>query len=130
MNSSLTRCIQRSVLTVAVGVMSSHALAGEQLDPAPPAITVRFGDLNVSTADGVRALYARVRGAASAVCHSSPEWYPTEWWAYKDCYRATTDSVVARLNIPKLTALHLETTHREGAANTALQAGNPPIGHR
>ena len=39
---------------------------------------------------------------------------PTEvlHWARQNCYRATVDHIVTQLNVPLLTALHLQRTQR------------------
>jgi hypothetical protein len=59
------------------------------------------------------------------VCRSGgAEWYPTQWWAFEDCDRATLDSIVARLNIPKLTAMHLANKPSAASPNPGLQAGH------
>lgn len=52
----------------------------------------------------------RRRGAANTVCGAEPKWYPTDYWSQKECYQATVDSAVRRLNLPRLTALHRSST--------------------
>jgi len=51
-------------------------------------------------------LYGRISAAAMAVCSGGGAWYPTQARARQDCYRATLDQVIAKLNLPLLTALH------------------------
>ncbi len=107
MTISLTRSLPASVLAVALALLAPHAAT------AADTVTVRFADLNTSTVQGSRALYARIRNAARDVCNSGAEWYPNEYWAQKNCYRATVARVVTRLNLPALTAVHLAQTQGE-----------------
>jgi UrcA family protein len=99
---------------MALTVAMSHALAGPEpkAPPARPAMTVRFADLKTSTVEGSRILYARISEAAHAVCGAGESWYPTQFYQGEDCYRATVDQVVAKLNMPLLTAEHAAHTHR------------------
>lgn len=108
--------------TVLAIVMSGQAVAKPPPDVLMPSITVRFGDLNTASPEGVKALYARLRFAADEVCTKQFTWYPSVHWAQKDCYRETLANVVSRLNLPRLTALHRATTgqlrsERESAFN-------------
>ena len=96
---------------------ASAAAAGQSpprsLDPV---VTVRLDDLNTSTVAGSRTLYARITAAARAVCDNGGGWYPGHHWGLKECVQATLDNSVARLNIPALTAQHLEATHERKLA--------------
>jgi UrcA family protein len=124
MTLSVTRSIASSVLAAALALGVSHAMAGPQSPPSlDPSVTVQFGDLRTSTAEGIRVLYARINSAADAVCSRGADWYPREYWARRECLRATVEHVVERLNLPSLTALHRARMPR--ALNApALQAGN------
>jgi UrcA family protein len=126
MNHSLTRAIRITLLSTTLAVFASRAVAAdERLDAPHPPVTVRFGDLNTSTEAGSKALYARVRQAASKACRSGgAEWYPTQSWAFEDCYRATLDRTVARLNVPKLTAMHLASKQSTASPKPGLRAGS------
>jgi UrcA family protein len=115
MTASMTKVIATSVLAMTLSGIASHARAdGKKPDHGlTPAITVKFADLNTSTAEGISVLYSRIIQAADGVCGAEARWYPTQFWSQQECYRTTLDSVVARLNLPRLTALHLSTTHRK-----------------
>ena len=106
MATSAVRVIATTVLAI---VMSGHAVAKPPPAGVMPSITVRFGDLNTASPEGITALYARVRFAADEVCTKEVTWYPPAHWAQKNCYRETLANVVARLNLPRLTALHRAT---------------------
>ena len=70
--------------------------------PAPTAI-VRYGDLNVSTAEGATELYGRIRSAATQVCSSFDRPLDLNSQAFKaDCIRQAITNAVAALNQPAL----------------------------
>ena len=74
-----------------------------------PVVTVHFADLNPATPAGVAALYARIEDAAHTVCGPSFSlWDAGAYRTWKQCYRATIDHTVKRINLPLLTALHLQ----------------------
>ena len=122
MKISATKSISKWFFVVGLAAAASCALAGEQpgrsLDPV---VTVNFADLNTSTPEGSRVLYGRIVAATRAVCSKGADWYPRVYWSQQDCYRSTLDQVVAKLNLPALTALHLARTHQMGSS---LQARN------
>jgi UrcA family protein len=104
-------------------VASPHVSAAPQFhNPLDPAVTVQFGELNTATAEGTRVLYDRLSAAAHAVCDAGVHWYPKAYFEQRECYRATLDRVVARLNLPLLTALHAKSQRPPDVPS--LQAGN------
>ena len=119
---SATKSISPWFFAVGLAAVASGALAGEQprlsLDPV---VTVHFADLNTSTPEGSRTLYERIAKAAQDVCNTGVDWYPSEHWSHQECYRATVDHVVAKLNLPALMALHVARTRRTGSS---FQASN------
>jgi UrcA family protein len=125
MNLSLRRSISKSVFLMALCVLASSAMAGPQPKRSlEPSITVQFSDLNPATPQGSRMLYARISAAAAAVCAPGVAWYPTKRGESTECYRATVDHVVAKLNLPALTALHFAKVQRL-PGTPDLHAGNP-----
>lgn len=128
MNS--TKIGRVSMLALALSALSAHAMAGgakldDSLAPPLPSVTVHFNDLDTSTPTGSKALLVRIHSAAAQVCHTSAEWYPTAWGSYRDCYRATMDRIVSRLNLPQLTTLYAQEMHRL-PAEAPLQVRNHP----
>ena len=108
---TIKAALSTSLLAIIIVGGSARAMAGQAPAPASkPAITVKFADLNLSSIEGIRSLYSRISSAANQVCGAEPRWYPTEYWSQKECYRATLDSAVTRLNLPQLTALHRSIT--------------------
>jgi UrcA family protein len=123
MTNSAKRQIWASVLSIGLAAGTSCALAGPlPMSPLEPAVTIRLSDLNTATVGGGLVLYGRIKEAARSVCSAGGgSWYPSQYWAGDACYRATVDRVVAKLNLPQLTAVHLAYMHREAAASS-LQA--------
>jgi UrcA family protein len=125
MTMSPTRSIALCMLAAVLALGQSHAKAGPQPDRSlEPHVTVQFGDLKTSTAEGIRVLYERINSAADAVCsRGGGDWYPAEHWARQECVRATVDHVVRRLDLPRLTAMHRARVPH-APAPPALSAGN------
>ena len=130
MTLAVNRSFPAFILTVAALAAGSGAVAGP---PKPasldPVVTVHFEGLDTSSMAGSRILYTRLSAAALAVCQSGADWYPSEHWAQRQCYRATLDRAVAKLNIPALTALHLKEMN-PATVTAALQPGGSPASVR
>jgi UrcA family protein len=100
----------QSKLAKLVVVASFFALGGTALAQsataaeAAPASTVSYpvgySDLDVSTTQGAKTLYLRIRYAAETVCESAATWGKKEGEA---CVNKAVNDAVARLNAPKLT---------------------------
>jgi UrcA family protein len=125
---NMTQGIRASMLALAPSALTSQAMAGgalfaDALVPPLPSATVRFNDLNMSTPAGGRALLARINNAASQVCRTSAEWYPTAWASYRECYLATVDRIVSKLNLSQLTAVYAQEQQRS-SAEPSLHARN------
>jgi len=79
----------------------STAFAGEQVRSE----TVKFSDLNVSTPEGVQALYGRIHAAAWRVCtRSSAD--PIMQMGARGCARDAEAKAIGSLNLPQLTAFY------------------------
>jgi UrcA family protein len=117
-----TSIIKTGWLTLAFSGALFAGAAPLQADPATrptpftPSMKVRFADLNLNTEEGARVLYGRIRAAAQKVCGTrSSVWDARRWQAWTDCYRATVDDAVGRINRPTLSAVHrIRATARPG----------------
>ena len=79
------------------------AVAAAADSPHNPTTIVKYGDLNVSTAEGATALYARILSAATHVCSSFDTPLDLNSQALKaDCIRQAIATGVAALNEPAL----------------------------
>jgi UrcA family protein len=68
-------------------------------------LTVKYGDLNLSTDTGARTLYRRIRGAARFVCGQEGRTIH-EQQLWNDCYRSSIDGAVTAVHSPLLTQLY------------------------
>jgi UrcA family protein len=72
--------------------------------------TVRYEDLDVSSSQGAKILYLRIRYAAEMVCGSAASWGKTEGQA---CVSKAINDAVARINRPLLTQYQQQNTQSE-----------------
>src|SRR6516164_8830286 len=75
----------------------STALAGEQVRSE----TVKFSDLDVSTSEGVQALYGRIHAAAWRVCATRSA-DPLYQIGARSCARQAEGKAIDALNLPQL----------------------------
>ena len=80
----------------------------------PQAVTVRYGDLDLSRPADAAKFYTRILHAAKVVC--APEDYRVllQVGGTHECVRATVEATVAHVAIPQLTAYHLVKSARHG----------------
>ena len=97
---------------VAVVSFASNARAAEQ-SVGIPSVTVRYADLNLNTAEGVEALYARLRAAAKDVCDQHEGRALIDVVEWKACYARALESAVSNVK-----SEHLNVLHRESARET------------
>jgi UrcA family protein len=69
-------------------------------------LTVSFGDLDLGNTAGVNTLYARLRSAARRVCGTADLRNLRAVADVKRCRAEALDDAVARIDHPRLTALH------------------------
>ena len=80
---------------------ASTAFAGEQVRSE----TVKFPDLNVSTSEGVQALYGRIHAAAWHVC-STTSADPYFQRQARECARKAEAKAIETVSLPQLTAFY------------------------
>jgi len=102
-----------ALVTWLSGAVSGTALADDG-DAAPArTMVVRFGDLNLSSEEGVQKLYGRIRQAATTVCSetgpSSARPYSLE---FQQCKEQAINTAVGKINNKVLTAMHQQKTSR------------------
>lgn len=106
---------------VAAGTASADSPWKEQVS-----VTVKYGDLNLSTDEGAAKLYRRITRAARSVCgldDIQPEERTYSNW--KPCYEQAIATAVARVNSPLLTAVH---TRKTGQPRLAAVLSGPSSG--
>lgn len=110
--------IIRHVMTAAIvgTLVSGFAIPAGAADAR--SITVKFGDLNVSSPEGAAALYARIRSAAKTVCspaESSADPFRTEFSA---CVHKAIADAVTKVNRMELYTVYNQ--HNTPALPTGL----------
>jgi len=88
------------------------ALAAD--DSQAPSIHVAYGDLNVDSALGAKALYARIRNAAKEVCEPLDGGDLTRRTQYDGCVSHAITTSVTAVNNARLTAMHNESVRLNG----------------
>ena len=111
--------IIRHVMTAAIvgTLVSGFALPAGAADTTR-SITVKFGDLNVSNAEGAAALYARIRSAAKSVC--APEQSPSDPFStdFRACVHKAIADAVTKVNRMELYTVYNQ--HNTPALPTGL----------
>jgi UrcA family protein len=99
MNTFIRHVITASIIATITAGLTVAASASEE--PGVRSITVKFADLNVSTADGAAALYSRIRTAALEVCRQ-----PDPLWNTRSCVDKSIADAVTKVNHPALFAVY------------------------
>jgi UrcA family protein len=93
-----------SIVAATLFAIGGTALASEPATTSTSHQTVtypvRYSDLDVSTPQGAKTLYLRIRYAAETLCESTATWGKKEGEA---CVQKAVNDAVARVNAPKLT---------------------------
>jgi UrcA family protein len=66
------------------------------------AVSVKFGDLDLTREAGIARLYARIKGAAGRVCYQQSIDQPGAQETYPVCVRRAVSTAVARIDRPML----------------------------
>ena len=102
MNSNIKTRILNALATATLLTCvwgASSAFADEQVRSEK----VKFQDLNVTTPEGVQALYGRIHAAAGRVCLQSD---PVLREAQSSCARKAEANAIEKLNLSQLTAYY------------------------
>jgi UrcA family protein len=93
-----------------VAIVAARGIAQAGVPPAAPAmvsrsVTVRFADLNTTSAEGAAALYGRIKHAARNVCeYAGLEIYDRGTGATDICMRDAIDDAIMKVDRPAVTA--------------------------
>jgi UrcA family protein len=95
-------------------VLAGAAMGGivQAAEPEYDRTTVAYGDLNLDSQQGAKALYARLRNGAKDVCYSfegRDSFFKRVW---RTCVDQAMATAVAQVNTPRLTTLHNQTINR------------------
>jgi len=93
-------------LSVVTFVRIAHA---DSIDGAPTK-TVAYGDLNLDSPSGAKALYRRIQTAARAVCSPLEGKDLAFLAAWQSCYDHAIDEAVDKVNNNRVTLVRAQTT--------------------
>jgi UrcA family protein len=110
-----TQTLKKGILGSMVAILGTLAVAtaaqageGNKASAVThESVVVRYGDLNLRSADGARALYARLESAADRACGNAPS--AQEMWRrqeYRACFEAAMDKAVKKVGSVQVQALH------------------------
>ena len=94
----------KRLFTVATIIVFGFAATNvANADPqSPQSLTVQFGDLNLNNAQGVDALFKRIKKAAKDVCSEFEGRTLSKKWLYSKCVDTALSTAITRVARPKL----------------------------
>jgi UrcA family protein len=98
------------VTTGALG--AATAVHAAQTNPEPAHVAIDYADLDLATSAGVDTLYHRIVQAARRVCPQSGPTSLATKSRIRECRAAAVAEAVARINDPRLAAVHAEQQRR------------------
>ncbi len=111
MNLKLPHRFQKAGSALAIGLATALlAVSAQAADTGyHDSVVVRYDDLNVASAAGAQALYARIASAADRACGGEPairELRQTQ--RYRACVDTAVEKAVHKVDSERLQALHAE----------------------
>jgi UrcA family protein len=106
------------ILTSALAAGAQIAHAADPTDDSRRHVTVHYADLNVTSTEGAKALYHRLKSAAEGVCSDGQTRDFEAARSYTLCVSDTISKAVTQINQPTLTAYYQS---KLGNANVALR---------
>jgi len=86
-------------------VLSSTSVLAGQTTTDGPAVRIRYGDLDLTTDAGARAMLERIHRASASVCRqAAADDIVLAAGMYQSCLQATVRTAITRLNAPIVTA--------------------------
>jgi UrcA family protein len=116
----VARPLTCSAALVTAVALANSAFAQEQQGMSVRTVTVRYGDLDISTTAGAKTLYQRIRGAAYTVCGDDRDYdlgldSRRHWMS---CFQSAVNGAVDKVHSPLLRAVHRQST--PAAPDTAM----------
>ena len=92
------------VSAIAVFAFAVPGLAAAQapVGKSAPAMTIRYNDLDLRSAQGAQEMLHRIRKVAVDYCGPGQTGFEATG-RFESCYRTTVDQAVAKLNAPRVT---------------------------
>jgi UrcA family protein len=108
--NSITSILAAGLFTFICAASGSAALAAEPSQRLTK--IVHYGDLNLDSEQGARALYARLRGAARQVCSPLESIEMARRRQWQECFNNAVADAVGQVNKSMLSALHAQALNR------------------
>ena len=102
-STPLRTLVAGAILSVLAFTFATASRADD--DTTPPQVTVKFGDLDVSTPQGAAALYRRINSAAVDVCSRMYVIEQAYKWHKNACLEKVIGDAVIKVNRPALSAV-------------------------
>jgi UrcA family protein len=123
--TSLIRKAASTTLTLAL--LSPLASLAQPISPAkgvdgPPAVSVNYGDLDLSRPAALEVLFKRLKSAAKTVCAQFDSVDLARRRLFDACVDQAIAGAVIQTKVPALAALYTEKTGNKLAANPLLTA--------
>jgi UrcA family protein len=101
-------------IAMLVGCLLAGSLGVAQAAPdsEPPSVVVSYSDLDLSTTEGARTLYARISRAAQEICPFQDAVGPSRVAKNRACREAAIERAVSAVNSTQLAAVRTEHVKR------------------
>ena len=108
-NTQKTRMLVAMTALAATAGVTTTAQAGDaaRANPRYDSVIVKYSDLDLSSAAGARALFARLSAAAESACGNAPGTRDLQRQAqFRACYESALQRAVDKVGSRELQALH------------------------
>jgi UrcA family protein len=100
LSAGTSQMLRRTAVLAAAAVMFATHVTGSRAAEPTEVIHVQYGDLNLSTPEGVKTLRRRIRWAAEMVCGSSPALQNVAAHSrYQNCVIAASDKALEKVQL-------------------------------
>ena len=108
--NSIASMLATGLFTFICATCGSAALAAEPAQPLTK--IVQYGDLNLDSEQGAAMLYARLQGAARAVCSPLESIEIAHRVVWEDCFNNAVAAAVGQVGKTTLSAVHVQAVNR------------------
>jgi UrcA family protein len=105
-NRFIVRHVAVAALTVLPSLVAIESACAGASDGDAPSVAVRYGDLNLTSQEGIASLYRRIGNAAAVVCSALDGRDPMRETLWHDCYNHAVANAVHTVHNETLSAYH------------------------
>ena len=107
-NRFIARNFAVAALTVLPSLVAMEPASAGVSGGDAPSVTVRYGDLDLTSQEGVASLYRRIGKAAAVVCSALDGRDPMRETLWHDCYNHAVANAVHTVHNETLSAYHFQ----------------------